>query len=158
MQCFSPTGEPGSLCTVSYLDISQFKAPAVALLLHYTSMPAGFPSPAADHLEDPIDLHKLLVKTPAATFFVRVQGDSMVDAFIPHKGLLVVDRSLSARSGDIIVAVVNSEFTIKRLHTSDAGVFLLPANEKYRPILVTSDMDFLVWGVVTKVIIDAKEL
>ena len=72
-----------------------------------TSVPAGFPSPAADYIEDRIDLNELLIKTPSATFFVKVEGESMIEAFIRPKALLVVDRSLSANTGDIVVAVIN---------------------------------------------------
>jgi DNA polymerase V len=125
--------------------------------LFITSVPAGFPSPAADYHEDGIDLNALLVKTPSATFFVKVEGDSMLEAFIPHKATLVVDRSLSPASGDIIVAVVNGEFTVKRLVKDHTGIFLSPANPKYKKIRITEEMGFQVWGVVSKIIIDPKE-
>ena len=120
------------------------------------AIPAGFPSPAADYIEEKLDLNQLLIKTPSATFFVKVEGDSMVDAYIPPKALLVVDRSQNAQSGDIIVAVINGEFTVKRLLKTHAGVFLAPENRKFKPIRIEEDMDFMVWGVVTKIIIDPK--
>src|SRR4051812_5693432 len=85
---------------------------------------AGFPSPASDYMEERIDLNQLLIKNPSATFFVKVEGESMIDAFIPPKALLVVDRSVHALSGDIVVAVVSGEFTVKRFVKTAAGVFL----------------------------------
>lgn len=82
----------------------------------------------------------------------------MIDAFIPPKGLLVVDRFINAATGDIVVAVLNGEFTVKRLLKTQAGIFLSPANPKYKPIKVTEEMDFQVWGVVTKIISDPKDM
>lgn len=121
------------------------------------AIPAGFPSPAADYIEDSIDLNDLLIKTPSATFFVRVEGESMLDAFIPPKALLIIDRSITPSSGDIIVAVVNGEFTIKRLIKSSNQVYLAPANTKFNAIEITEEMSFVVWGVVSKIIIDPKD-
>jgi DNA polymerase V len=121
-----------------------------------TAVAAGFPSPAADYIEERIDLNQLLVKTPSATFFVKVEGESMIDAYIPPKALLVVDRSLDPLNGDIIVAVINGEFTVKRLLKTQAGLFLTPENKKYKPMRIEDNMDFMVWGVVTKIIIDPK--
>jgi DNA polymerase V len=119
---------------------------------------AGFPSPAADYAEEKIDFNKILAKTPAATFIVRVEGESMIEAFIPHKALLVVDRSIPASTSDIIVAVVNAEFTVKRLIKTSKGVFLVPANPMFKSIKITDDMDFKIWGVVVSIIINPKEL
>ncbi len=125
--------------------------------LFCTSVPAGFPSPAADYIEDKIDLNELLIKTPSATFFVKVEGESMIEAFIPDKALLIVDRSLNATSGDIVLAVVNGEFTVKRLLQTHAGMFLKPENPKYKLIEINEEMNFQVWGVVSKIIIDPKD-
>lgn len=122
------------------------------------SVQAGFPSPATDYIEERIDLNQLLIKSPSATFFIKVEGESMVGAFIPPKALLVVDRSVRASNGDIIVAVVNGEFTVKRLVKTQAGLFLTPENNKYKPLKVEEDCDFQVWGVVRKIIIDPKDL
>ena len=124
----------------------------------HTCVPAGFPSPAAGYVEDRIDLNELLIKTPSATFFVKVEGESMIEAFIPPKALLVVDRSLNANTGDIVVAVINGEFTVKRFVKTQGGTFLSPANTKYKPIRITEEMAFQVWGVVSRIIIDPKEL
>lgn len=126
----------------------------VTLRMYDSAVPAGFPSPAADYKEEDIDLNQLLRPHPSSTFIVRVSGDSMVEANIPDKSWLVVDRSIKPKSGSIVVAVVNSEFTVKRYISNSSGVRLMPANPKYQPIVITEDMDFRVWGTVTKVIID----
>ena len=140
--------------SISNLDTDRIIATSFPFF--QTFVPAGFPSPAADYIEERIDLNQLLVKTPSATFFVKVEGESMVDAYIPPKALLVVDRSADPVNGDIIVAVINGEFTVKRLLKTHAGIFLTPENKKYKPLKIEADMDFMVWGVVTKIIIDPK--
>jgi DNA polymerase V len=108
--------------------------------------------------EQSVDLNRLLVNRPEATFFVIVEGDSMIDSFIPSKALLLVDRSASARSGDIIVAVLNGEFTVKRLLKTHVGTFLSPANPNYKPVKISKEMNFEVWGVVSRIIIDPKDV
>ena len=123
----------------------------------FGAVPAGFLSPAADYIEESIDLNELLVKTPTATFFVRVEGESMINAFIPPKALLIIDRSITPSSGDIIVAVVNGEFTVKRFIKTFNQVYLAPANIKFNSIEINEEMDFKVWGVVSKIIIDPKD-
>ena len=123
------------------------------------SVVAGFPSPAEQYLEPPLDLNELLVKRPAATFFVRVEGDSMIGAGIHDKDLLVVDRSLTPADGDIIIAAVDGEFTVKtyrtRLKTGKDGrkhrfVVLEPANPNYPTI--TPGRELMTFGKVTAVI------
>ena len=123
----------------------------------FGAVAAGFPSPAADYIEDSIDLNELLIKTPTATFFVRVEGESMINAFIPPKALLIIDRSITPSSGDIIVAVINGEFTIKRFIKTLNQVYLAPANIKFNSIEINEEMEFKVWGVVSKIIIDPKD-
>jgi DNA polymerase V len=113
---------------------------------------AGFPSPADDYVDKQLDLHELMVQHPAATFFVRVQGDSMCQAGIQSGDILVVDRSLEPVSGKVVIAVVNGEFTVKRMIIERGKVFLRPENEKYKQIQITPEVDFQVWGVVTYVI------
>ena len=117
---------------------------------------AGFPSPALDYMEKDIDLSEYLIKHPQATFIGRAKGDSMKDAFIPDGALLVIDKSIKATSGKIVVAVVNGEFTVKRLVQTPRSWVLPPENPLYKPIPITEDMQFQVRGVVTKVIIDIK--
>lgn len=142
---------------VSVGNIQQIGRSLFKTIPFFGSVQAGFPSPAADYIEDAIDLNELLVKTPSATFFVRVEGESMVNAFIPPKALLIIDRSINPLSGDIIVAVVNGEFTVKRFVKSLNHVYLAPANIKFDSLEITEEMSFQVWGVVTKIIIDPKD-
>ena len=115
-------------------------------------LPAGFPSPADDYLEGKLDLNRHLIKHPAATFFVRVSGDSMLGAGIHTGDLLVVDRSLEAVDGNVIVAALDGELTVKRLSKRGTAVRLLPENRNYQPIEVQPQQEFEIWGVVTNVI------
>lgn len=118
---------------------------------------AGFPSPAADYSEERIDLNKELVTHPLSTFVIESEGDSMVDAFISPRAKLVVDRAVKAKNGDIVLAILNGEFTVKYLKKNDFKCWLIPANKKYPEIEIKGEMDFQVWGVVTKIIIDPKD-
>lgn len=113
---------------------------------------AGFPSPAEDYVEKHLDLNELVIRHPAATFYVRVEGDSMRDAGIQSGDLLVVDRSLEPANGKIVVAVVNGEFTVKRIKVDGSGLSLVPENANYPSMPVSAEADFQVWGVVTYVI------
>lgn len=125
---------------------------SVNLPLFSAKVPAGFPSPADDHLEAAIDLNQHYIKHPAATFFVRVQGYSMINAGIHDGDTLIVDRSLTAQSGAIVVAVVNGELTVKRLVLADECVWLKPENPDYSPIQIKENMDLHIWGVVAHAI------
>ena len=121
--------------------------------LYSNQIQAGFPSPAEDDVPfEPYDLGAKLIPNPASTFFIRVTGESMRDAGIFPDDVLIVDRSLEARSGDVVVAAINGEFTVKRLYRTTRKVELRPENAKFRPIVVTDDMDFIIWGVVKTVI------
>ena len=113
---------------------------------------AGFPSPADDYLEGKLDLNKHLIKHPAATFFVRVSGDSMIDAGIHPGDLLIVDRAEEPRDKSVVIAIVNGELTVKRIRKTEDKLFLMPDNKKYQPLQIREEMDFEVWGVVTNVI------
>lgn len=113
---------------------------------------AGFPSPADDFLDLSIDLNKVLIKNPDATFYVRVDGHSMKDAGIDHGDLLVVDKSLSPQNGKIAVCYIDGEFTVKRLKVEKNCVYLVPENKNYSPIKVTEDNNLIIWGIVTTVI------
>jgi len=113
---------------------------------------AGFPSPADDFVEDSLDLNEHLIKHPAATFFVRVAGMSMRDAGILPNDLLIVDRAIEPYNEAIVIAILDGEFTLKRLRKQAGRVELIPENNSYKPILVTGESDFQVWGVVTHVI------
>jgi len=112
-------------------------------------VPCGFPSPADDYVETSLDLNELVIAHPAATFYIRVSGDSMNQAGISPGDILVVDRALSPQHHDIVVALLDGEFTVKRLHRNGEITSLLPANPAYAPIRVTEAMQFQVWGVVT---------
>lgn len=113
---------------------------------------AGFPSPATDYEEEAIDLNKTLIHHREATFFARVKGESMVDAGYMPGDLLVVDRSLEPQNGDVVVAYVDGDFTIKELDLTqrERGVVrLLPHNEAFKPIIITPEQTSMIWGVVT---------
>lgn len=112
---------------------------------------AGFPSPATDYMTQAIDLNKELVKHPAATFYGRVVGDSMIDAGVDEGDILVIDRSLDPRDGDMVVCFINGEFTLKYLKFRP-HLELMPANDRYPAIVVREGDDFKIWGVVTYVI------
>jgi len=120
--------------------------------LFETRVSAGFPSPAADYEEDKLDLNEHLIKHPAATFFVRTIGDSMVGAGIHCGDLLVVDRSLEPRDKSIVIAVVNGDLTVKRIRIKKKKITLEPENETYSIQEINENMEFEVWGVVTNVI------
>ena len=115
-------------------------------------LPAGFPSPADDYLEGKLDLNRHLIKHPAATFFVRVTGDSMIGAGIHSGDLLVVDRSLEPSDKNVVVAVLDGELTVKRLFKQHGVLRLLPENLNYQPIEITPQQTIEIWGVVTNVI------
>lgn len=113
---------------------------------------AGFPSPAADYEEGKLDLNKYLIKNPPATFIVRVSGDSMTGAGIHEGDLLIVDRSKEPQNGNVIIAVVDGQLTVKRLKIFRGKLSLEPENIKYSAQKITKGMEFEVWGVVTNVI------
>ncbi|MDR2354291.1 MAG: translesion error-prone DNA polymerase V autoproteolytic subunit [Deltaproteobacteria bacterium] len=120
--------------------------------LFFVPISAGFPSPAEDYIQEQLDLHKLLVRNQAATFFLKVKGDSMSGAGIHEGDLLVVDRSVSAESGKIVIAAWEGELTVKRLKVKDKRVFLVPDNPNYPEFDITESEGTVIWGVVTYVI------
>ncbi|MDR2613293.1 MAG: translesion error-prone DNA polymerase V autoproteolytic subunit [Deltaproteobacteria bacterium] len=122
------------------------------LPLFLVPVSAGFPSPAEDYVQEQLDLHRLVVKNPPATFFLRVKGDSMRGAGIHDGDLLVVDRSRSPGSGSIVVAAWEGELTVKRLKLKGKRVFLAPDNPDYPEFDITESEDAVVWGVVTYVV------
>lgn len=109
---------------------------------------AGFPSPADDFLDGVLDLNDLVIKHPEATFFARVEGDSMQDEGIVEGNILVVDKAETPRDGSLAVSYIDGEFTLKRVRMEKDRILLVPANPKYKTIEVTEDNDFAVWGVV----------
>lgn len=116
------------------------------------SVSAGFPSPADDYIEGRLDLNELMVANPAATFFVRVAGDSMIGAGIHHNDILVVDRSLEPTSGKVVIAVVNNELTVKRLVKNGENIYLKAESPDYSDIHMTEGSTCEIWGVVAFVI------
>lgn len=113
---------------------------------------AGFPSPAEDYLEQNLDLNEHLIQHPAATFFVRADGDSMKGAGIHPGDILIVDRALEPTSGKVVIAVIQGEFTVKRIRISAGKISLEPENPQYKSIEIDPNSDFRVWGVVIYVI------
>lgn len=112
----------------------------------------GFPSPAEDYIEQSLDLNKLLIKDKESTFFGRVKGNSMIDANILDGDVVVIDRSLDAKNNSIALCMLDGEFTVKRIIKRSGRIILHPANPQYRPIPITPEMNFHVWGVVTYII------
>ena len=115
-------------------------------------IPAGFPSPAQDADSDILDLNRELIHSPSSTFCARVSGDSMIDCGINDGDLLIIDKALTPHDGSIAVCYIDGDFTVKRISVQNDGIFLMPANRKYRPIPVSEDNNFQVWGIVTHII------
>lgn len=122
------------------------------LPLYQSTVAAGFPSPADDDIEAKLDLNELLIKHPAATFFLRVSGSSMIHAGIHDNDILIVDRSVPPAHGKIVIAVVNGELTVKRLSIKNNNIQLVAENPEYTPIQINEGTDLQIWGVVTNVI------
>ena len=136
---------------IKLLNLSTDKL-SINLPLYSCKISAGFPSPADDHLEKNLDLNSYLIKHPAATFFVRVNGDSMINAGIHDNDVLIVDRSLKPSHGKIVIAVVDGQMTVKRLYKQSGKLFLIPENKNFKPIQITENMSIEIWGVVVTAI------
>ena len=128
------------------------RGPSLSLELYSNPVSAGFPSPAEDHMDITLDLNEYLIKHPAATFYIYAKGDSMRDAGIYDGDVMIVDRSLNPGSKDVVIAVINGEFTVKRIYKNNNKTYLNPENKDYKSTLITEDMDFQIWGVVTHAI------
>lgn len=124
----------------------------MSLPLFASRVPAGFPSPADDYVDQRLDLNTHLVEHPAATFFTRVSGHSMRGAGIHDGDLLIVDRALEPQDGRIVIAAINGELTVKRLQLRKSGTWLVPEHPDYKPLKITEGLDCVIWGVVTRVI------
>jgi DNA polymerase V len=120
--------------------------------LYQQSVAAGFPSPAEDHVDQQLDLNRHFIRNPAATFFVTVSGDSMTGAGIYDGDMLIVDRSLEPLPWRVVIAVINGEHTVKRLHRDGDRLLLLAENANYPPIVVSELEELHIWGVVTCVL------
>ena len=141
------------------MQVWQIKDSKAIIPLFAGVIRAGFPSPAADYIENQIDLNKLLIANPTSTFYAQVTGDSMVNAYIhPTASHLIIDRSLKPQNGDIVVAVIDGEFTVKRYLNTSQGIYLQAENPKYRPVKILDGMELEIWGVVTHFITDAKRV
>lgn len=123
----------------------------LAIPFYLSSVSAGFPSPAQDYVEKTLDLNELLITRPSATYFVRAEGDSMIGAGIHDGDVLIVDRSLTAKHGDVVIAALQGELTVKQLELKPM-CRLLPCNPRYKPIRIQDGNDLELFGVVTNVI------
>jgi DNA polymerase V len=132
------------------------KRTSLKLPLVSASVEAGFPSPADDHLECGIDLNEELIRNPAATFLVRVKGESMRDAGIHTGDTLIVDKSVTPADRQIVVAMIDGEFTVKRFRKVNDKVFLEAANDSFTPIEVGENQELTIWGAVTYIIHQAR--
>ena len=119
---------------------------------YQSGVPAGFPSPAEDFMDLDLNLQEYLVQHPSATFCVRVTGDSMQNAGIFSGDVMVVDRALEPQNNTIVLAVLNGEFTVKRIQKKADKLYLKPENKDFKSIEITEEMNFQVWGVVTHII------
>lgn len=126
--------------------------PGIALPFFEGNVPAGFPSPAEDYAEAALDLNAYLVEHEAATFYVRIKGDSMTGAGILNGDIIAVDRAIEAHHGDIVLAVVDGEFTVKELYRQGQTLRLLPHHPDYTPIEIGPGQELQVWGVVKGVV------
>ena len=138
-------GKDCSFYTLKQLQLDEIK-------LAEPMVPAGFPSPADDFVEMELNIHDYIVKNKDATFCVKVEGTSMTKADIHSGDILIVDRSLEPEHHNIVLAVIDGEFTVKRLAVNDGNLYLSPENDNFAPIKITEEMDFLVWGVITHII------
>ncbi len=148
--------EPTRAIRVPESMVSQIMAYAEAegyqLPLYGTKISAGYPSPSDDYIEGRLDLNEHLIHHPASTFFVRVTGYSMLNAGMHPGDILVVDRSLEPRHGKIVIAALEGELTVKRLYRKAGEIRLMPENDDYEPITISSEAELHIWGVVTNVI------
>ena len=134
----------------NFLSIDKDKLSKI--ILFESSVSAGFPSPADDYLDINLDLHSYLVQNPSSTFCVRVIGESMKGARIKSGDIMIIDRSLNPKNGSVVLAVIDSEFTVKRVKMKKNELYLFPENNNFDCIKITEEMDFQIWGVVTFVI------
>jgi DNA polymerase V len=140
----------GIVMSIQFIGVSEVRS-RLELPLFISKVSAGFPSPAQDYVEQTLDLNELCIKRPSATFFVRVDGDSMIDAGIFSNDILIVDRSVKPTHGDVVVAQVDGEFTVKELCLRP-NLMLIPRNSAFEPISFVDDSELQIFGVVTNVI------
>ncbi|MAZ40140.1 MAG: DNA polymerase V [Legionellales bacterium] len=132
---------------LTFIEYKGYKLP-----LYSCSVSAGFPSPADDYTDKSLDLNEHLIKNPSATFFVRVNGNSMINAGIHDGDTLIVDRSIEPTNNKVVVAAVDGQLTVKRLLKKSDAVYLIPENDAYSAIELTEGNNVKIWGVVTTVL------
>ena len=130
------------------MDLFDYTSDKLKIPFLSDSISAGFPSPADDYVEENIDLNEYLISNPFSTFFLRVKGDSMMNAGIKDKDLIIVDKSLTAKPGNIIIAMIDGEFTIKRLSIKNNELYLKAENHNYPDFRFKNHIDVQIWGVV----------
>lgn len=141
-----------STISIDKYSISEVPPLSISLPLYSCAVSAGFPSPCDDYIEKTLDLNEFLVKRPAATFFMRVAGNSMIKAGIHDQDILIVDRSIEPTHGKIVVAAIDGGLTVKRLKINNRSAFLMPENDDFQPIAVNPENGIYIWGVVVHVI------
>jgi DNA polymerase V len=150
LEAFKRKQLSSQLNNVQSIEQPAINPPTIDIPLYSNRVPAGLPSAVDDHVDKRLDLNEYMIREADATFFVRIRGDSMIDAGIFDNDVVIVDKSLVASMGDIVLASVDGEFTVKTLgKTKELTPRLLPANSKFSPIEIKEGMDFDVWGVVT---------
>lgn len=147
-------GAPTKVMRIPYDMVDQIKelidnGSVMKLPFYASKVSAGFPSPADDYMEGKLDLNQYLVKHPNSTFLVRAMGNSMIGAGIFDGDILVVDRSLNAVEGKIVIAAIDGDLTVKRYGKKDGKPFLFPENDDYQPIAINEEQGIYIWGVVT---------
>ena len=161
LRLFNGGGREG--CTCGVVSLQRCQEPIVMFQLYRADIStnlrlqfaeggirAGFPSPAQDYITESVDLNRMLVRHPASTFYAKVVGDSMAEEGITEGDILIIDRSIEPEHGDLAVCCLDGEFTLKRLcYRGGERLYLMPSNRRYKPIEVTSEADFRVWGIVT---------
>lgn len=146
----SPSNMPAALLREAVVWSPAQSAARIRRPLAAGRVRAGFPSPAADYIERELDIAALLIGNPPATYFVRIEGDSMVGSSIRPGDIAVVDCSLEAKAGQVVIAILDGELVIKQLgFTPDGTPLLIPQNKRFRTITVQEEQDFQIWGVVT---------
>ncbi|MFA5172227.1 MAG: translesion error-prone DNA polymerase V autoproteolytic subunit [Sulfuriferula sp.] len=137
---------------ITHISPMLMEAPRRAIPVMSHTIPAGFPSPADDYVEDRIDLNTHLINHREATFILRVSGWSMINAGIHDGDEIIVDRALNAVHGNIVVAIINNELTVKRLHKTSTEIRLVPENPEFKDIIIGAEEELTIWGVVTRVL------
>ena len=141
---------------MSLLQLFKVQPSEIQIPFFGSCIQAGFPSPADDYLEGILSLDDICMANKETTFLGRVTGKSLEDIHVYENDIMVIDKSLKAKSGDLVVAVINSEFTAKFIHIDGKECFLYPANKRFKPIRIEEYTEFKIWGVVTRIIQDVR--